>query len=285
MSSADAVLEFDDVRVVFGGLTALAGVSFSLVPGELLAVVGPNGAGKSTLLNAASGLVNRHLTGDIRLAGRSTTSMQPHRIAALGLGRSFQSPPLVDDESVLENVLAGAHASLGYGLATQVFRPRAVRQHEEATRSRAQELLATCGLGSMIDHDVESLPYGSRKLVDIARAIVSEPSVVLLDEPTSGLDVAEQDLVHELLRIARQTEGLSVLVVEHHMDFVRRIADRVVGLQAGAVIAIGTPTEVLDSPQFRAALVGRTHDTDDSPSSSEPAPAVSAAPSPREASL
>jgi ABC-type branched-subunit amino acid transport system ATPase component len=251
-----AVLTIEDLVVRFGGVTALDNVTLDVQEGELVAVTGPNGAGKTSLLNAICGLSRGNAAGRIDLYGQPTRGKSPVAIARAGVARTFQDPPLIDSESVVENLLVGAHLSLSYGLFRQVLGRRSVVRQEAAARSRAMELLELVGLKDAAAAPAGSLPYGARKLIDVARALMSTPRILLLDEPTSGSDLEERQTLQRLL-IDLRARGLSMLVVEHHMDVVRATADRVIGLQAGRVLLTGTPSEVLDSASFREAVVGR----------------------------
>lgn len=254
--AGDVALQMDNVSVAYGGVKALSGIDLTVGPHEFMAVVGPNGAGKSTLLNAVSGLSRGSVGGSIQMFGAPISHKRADLITRLGVGRSFQDPPLIDEATVLENVLGGAHGKLGYNAFEQLWRRRHVRREEAAWRAEAMSILELCALERDAGKKAGSLPYGSRKLVDIARAFVARPGLVLLDEPTSGLDTAGQQRVAALLTAIRDRQRSAMLVVEHHMQLVRIMADRVVGLQAGSVIALGTPAEVLDSAEFRAAVVG-----------------------------
>jgi branched-chain amino acid transport system ATP-binding protein len=264
-------LQLDKVSVAYGGIQALAGIDLTVRPHELMAVIGPNGAGKSTLLNAVSGLPGTSVRGSIAIFGQQLSKRRADRVAGLGIGRSFQDPPLIDEISVLENVLGGAHLQLGYNSFDQLWRSRRIQREEKAWRNKAMSILELCALESEAGKKVGSLSYGSRKLVDIARAFVAEPGLVLLDEPTSGLDHDGQQRVLTLLAAIRSRQNPAMLIVEHHMHLVRAIADRVLGLQAGSAVAVGTPSEVLDSAEFRAAVVGGTNsgpkETDKPPAS------------------
>jgi branched-chain amino acid transport system ATP-binding protein len=253
---AAPVLELTALSVSFGGVHALSDISMQVGPAEVVALIGPNGAGKSTLLNAVSGLIRANVSGRITLAGRPVARRHPATIAGLGVGRSFQHPPLLDTESVLENLMLGAHLRLRYRMTDQLVRRGRVRRQEAAERERALRLLETVGLAGDAGREAGALPYGGRKLVDILRALMAEPRLLLLDEPTSGLDARERAVVEGLLQSIRDAGQMSVLLVEHHMDVVRKLADSVVGLQAGTVLRTGTPHEVLDSEVFRNAVVG-----------------------------
>jgi branched-chain amino acid transport system ATP-binding protein len=250
-------IEVRAVSVAFGGLAALTDVSASVDPDHIVAVVGPNGAGKTTLLNAICGLV-RKSGGEVRHYGTDVTNAHPSRIARCGVGRSFQDPRLIDSVSVVENVLCGAHATIGYSLADQVVRRLKVGVRERRAKADAKELLDLCGLAHLADVEAGRLAYGPRKMVDIVRATVSRPSVLLLDEPSSGLDVAERARVQDMLLVIHNEFRIPMLVVEHHMDLVRAVAHRVLGLVSGAVALTGPTDIVLDSEEFRATMTGGT---------------------------
>ncbi|MGW6144843.1 ABC transporter ATP-binding protein [Streptomyces sp. NPDC055140] len=248
-------IEVRNVGVAFGGLAALTDVSVSVRADHIVAVVGPNGAGKTTLLNAICGLVPTS-GGEVRHNGRDVTRARPSRIARGGVGRSFQDPRLVDQASVVENVLCGAHTTIGYSLADTLLRRRKVAGCERRARAEAMELLDLCSLSQLADVEAGQLAYGQRKMVDIVRATIARPSALLLDEPSSGLDPAERARVQDLLVRIHQEFRIPMLVVEHHMDLVRAVADRVLGLLSGAVALDGPTEAVLDSEQFQATMTG-----------------------------
>jgi branched-chain amino acid transport system ATP-binding protein len=254
------LLAIRDLDVRFGGLRALSEISVDIHRSEIVAIVGPNGAGKSTLLNAISGLLGDSVSGEVTLGGKSVLHSHPAAIAAAGVARSFQNPPLIESETVLENILLGAHLRLRYRMVDQIMRRRAVAAREREATRLAITVLEFAGLARLIDRPVAGLPYGSRKIIDIARTLMSSPKLLLLDEPTSGLDVHERALVQNLLVELRKSTELAILIVEHHMDIVRATADRVIGLQAGVVLAVGTAVEVLDSEAFRSSVVGTRHE-------------------------
>jgi branched-chain amino acid transport system ATP-binding protein len=253
---AQPLLSIRDLTVLFGGVRALSEVTFDVNRGDVVAVVGPNGAGKSTMLNSISGLVRDNAEGGISFEGNQVLGHSPVSIVRAGVGRSFQDPPLIDTESVLENVLLGAHARSSYGIGAQMFRRGHVRRLEAEATERAESILDFVGLAAFRDRPVAGLPYGRRKLIDIARAILAGPKLLLLDEPTSGLDGDEQKAVARLLNELHRTTPVTILLVEHHMDIVRSIASTVIGLAVGAIVATGTPGEVLDSAEFRSVIVG-----------------------------
>lgn len=252
-----SVLSVDDLSVYFGGVAALANITFAVRQREIMAVVGPNGAGKSTLLNAISGLVRGNRTGRVMLGGSDITRKAPAAIAKARVGRSFQDPPLIDSETVLENVLLGDYLHLGYRMFDQLWRRSRVRAAESASRQRALEILDITGLIDVRDQRAGGLSYGSRKLIDIARAIMSRPQLLLLDEPTSGLDASEQAAAAKVLSELHRATDMSILAVEHHMDVVRSLAGRVLALESGKVIAMGTPSELMSTDSVREVIEGR----------------------------
>jgi branched-chain amino acid transport system ATP-binding protein len=266
-SSTDGspLLTIQNLDVRFGGLRALSKISVDIYRSEVVAIVGPNGAGKTTLLNAICGLLGNSVSGEVTFSGKSVLHSHPAAIAAAGVARSFQNPPLIESETVLQNILLGAHLRLRYRMVDQIVRRRAVAAREAEAMQLAITVLEFAGLTRFIDRPVAGLPYGSRKIIDIARTLMSSPKLLLLDEPTSGLDVHERELVQNLLMELRKSTELAILVVEHHMDIVRATADRVVGLQAGAVLAVGTAVEVLDSEAFRSSVVGTRRETPSEP--------------------
>ncbi len=244
------------VAVNFGGVAALEAVDIDAPAHTITAVIGPNGAGKTTLLNAISGLIPGRVSGEILLGGASIKGLRPARVAAAGVGRSFQDPQLIENATVLENIMCGGHVVAGYRSMDQLWRWRRVQRSESRLRAHARDAMEFVGLGDCASDSASSLPYGRRKLVDIARAVVTGPRLLLLDEPSSGLDSAEREAIVRLLVELRSAACTTVFVVEHHMDVVRAVASHVVGLQAGAVLATGSPNDVLESGVFRAAVIG-----------------------------
>lgn len=239
----EPLLTIIDLEVAFGGLYALRSVSLTIQPGEVVAVVGANGAGKSTLLNAICGLIPAK--GRVRLGDSDLLDLPASRVAAAGIGRSFQDPQLIEHDTVLENILVGAHGCLGYNALYQLLRRSVMRRREFEYAERAQSLAETMHLGDDLERPVSELTYGAKKMVDVCRALVSSPRLLILDEPSSGLDSADQAVVISALKAACRNGEMSVLIVEHHMDVVRNLADRVIELRAGA-IATGDGVELED---------------------------------------
>ncbi|CAL9342075.1 Energy-coupling factor transporter ATP-binding protein EcfA3 [Streptomyces sp. enrichment culture] len=247
-------LAVQDVTVRFAGLTALDAVSFTVAPGSVHAVIGPNGAGKSTCFNVLSGLC-RPASGTVRLGGTELTRLAPHRVARLGVARTFQNI-VTTEGTVADNLMLGRHALTRAGFATSALRlPGALREQREH-RERAREIAELTGLGDHFDTPVAVLSYGDRKRVEFARALCLEPRVLLLDEPVAGMNGAERARTAEVIRDVRERLGLSVLIVEHDMGLVMRLADEVTVLDFGRAIAHGTPEEVRRDPEVLRAYLG-----------------------------
>jgi branched-chain amino acid transport system ATP-binding protein len=249
------LLRVHDVRVRFGGIVALDGVSFGVAPGRIVGLIGPNGAGKTTLFNCVSRLYECD-SGEIAFDGTSLLALSKHRVAGLGIGRTFQNLALFRSMSVLDNVMVGHHCRTRGGFLANALRlPRAGRE-DRATRDKALSLLAALGLEAAAATPVADLPFGTQKRVELARALAAEPRLLLLDEPASGLNHEEVEALGSLVQELRGRFSLTVLLVEHHMGLVMRISDRVVALNFGRVIAEGTPGEVQRHPDVVSAYLG-----------------------------
>jgi branched-chain amino acid transport system ATP-binding protein len=249
------LLEVRDVAVRFGGIVALDGVSFDVEAGGIVGLIGPNGAGKTTLFNCLSRLYEWD-RGDIRFDGGSLLAARRHRIAALGIGRTFQNLALFDSMSVLENVMVGAHARSRAGFLAHALHLPRVPIEERAIAEKAESMLELVGLERFARRRVTELPFGTRKRVELARALAADPKLLLLDEPASGLNHEEVGALESLIRTLRERLHLTVLLVEHHMNLVMSISERVVALNFGRVIAEGTPAEVRRHPELLQAYLG-----------------------------
>ena len=253
--SAQALLRVQDIAVHFGGILALDGVSFEVASGQIVGLIGPNGAGKTTLFNCLSRLYDCD-RGEIAFDGASLLAVPRHGIAALGIGRTFQNLALFRSMTVLDNVMVGCHSRTQGGFFANALRlPYAVRADRVAAR-RARELLALLALEPHAATRVSELPFGTQKRVELARALASEPRLLLLDEPASGLNHEEVGKLGALIRELRDRLKLTVLLVEHHMSLVMTISDRVVALNFGRKIAEGAPAEVRQHPELVRAYLG-----------------------------
>lgn len=250
-----SLLEARGVSIAFGGLRALDDVGFAVDAGEVLAIIGPNGAGKTTLFNIVTGLY-RAQAGEVRLAGQEVTGLPPHRLAALGLARTFQNLQIFFRMSALENVMVGRHLKERRRLWAELLGLPSVLRENRESREKARELLAFVGLEERAEDPASALPYGALKRLEIARALACEPKVLMLDEPAAGCNPVETEEIDRLiLAIARR--GVAVVLVEHDMKLVMRISDRVLVLEQGRVLVEGTPQQVRSDPRVIEAYLGR----------------------------
>ncbi|MCP9954720.1 ABC transporter ATP-binding protein [Actinomadura madurae] len=246
------------LTVRFAGLTALDGVGFTVAAGSVHAVIGPNGAGKSTCFNVLSG-VYRATEGSVRFGGTELTSLPPHRIAGLGIARTFQNIALSGRLSVEDNLMLGRHRLTRAGFASAGLRTPWARGEDARHRARVRDIARFVGVDAHLGAPAAALPYGVRKRVELARALAMEPRLLLLDEPVAGMNGAERRRMAAVIRRARADLGVSVLLVEHDMGMVMRLADEVTVLDFGRRIAGGEPAAVQRDPAVVRAYLGGAH--------------------------
>jgi branched-chain amino acid transport system ATP-binding protein len=251
-------LKIENLSISFGGLKALSDVSFSVEKGEIYSMIGPNGAGKTTVFNCISGLY-KPTGGKIFFKDRDITPLKPHQVAQVGIARTFQNIELFSRMTTMENLMLGRHTKLKSGVwAGMTFlTPRSKAAREEiAHRERVEEIIDFLELQAARNQMVMNLPYGTQKLVELGRALALEPEVMLLDEPSAGMNLEEKEDLIFSIRDIRDDFGITILLVEHDMNLVMGISDRVLALNYGQVIAEGPPTDVQKHPEVLKAYLG-----------------------------
>ena len=245
----------EDLAINFGGIRAVDGVSFEVDPGQVFTIIGPNGAGKTTIFNLVSRIYDPS-QGRLIFRGEDITRVPPHEIARRGIARTFQNIELFEHATVLQNLLLGRHAHRGTGFVEELFFLPRVRATEQAHREAAEKVIDFLDLQPYRDSYIVNLPYGIRKVVEVARALCTEPALLLLDEPSSGLSVEETEGMAFWIQDIRDLLGITVLMVEHDMSLVSAVSDRVLALNYGRPIALGTAREVQEHPEVVKAYLG-----------------------------
>ncbi len=259
----EPVLDVRDLSMHFGGLRAVDNISLDIKPGEIVALIGPNGAGKTTVFNCITGIYEP-TAGDIFLTGRTKrkrlNGLKPNQVTELGMARTFQNIRLFQNMTVLENVMIGRHCRTKASVFGAVLRPPSARAEEAAVVEDSYHLLEEVGLAHLVDEMANNLPYGAQRRLEIARAMATEPRLLLLDEPAAGMNPYETAELQKLIRKLREKHDLSILLIEHDMKLVMSISDRVFVLEYGIEIAQGTPAEVSRDPRVVAAYLGEPED-------------------------
>jgi branched-chain amino acid transport system ATP-binding protein len=244
-----------DIAIQFGGIKAVDAVTFDVNEGEVFSIIGPNGAGKTTIFNLVSRIYNA-TEGQLLFDGQDITRVPAHRIAGLGIARTFQNIELFANATLLQNLLIGRHCHSTVGFLPQMAFLPSVRRAEIAHREKAEVVIAFLGLERYRDTLIANLPYGVRKVVELGRALCTEPKLLLLDEPSSGLNVEETEGMGFWIDDIKKDLGVTVIMVEHDMALVSQVSDRVMALNYGRVLAMGTPREVQTHPEVIRAYIG-----------------------------
>ena len=252
---AAPVLEMRNVEKNFGGVRAIDNFSVPLEPGKIHGLIGPNGAGKTTICNNITGIYAPD-SGKIIFNGTDITGSAPHRVAQLGIGRTFQNIRLFSNLSVLSNVVIASNLDATYNMADAIFKTKKYREREKHLEEKAMDLLEVVGLADKANEQANSLPYGHQRKLEIARAMALDPKLLLLDEPAAGMNAEESVELVNFVRQIRERFDITILMIEHHMDVVTNLCDHVTVLNFGKTICVGTPEEVKSDPEVIRAYLG-----------------------------
>ena len=250
-----ALFEADNISIAFGGIKAVDGVTFSVAEGEIFAIVGPNGAGKSTIFNLIS-RIYEPTGGRLAFQGQDITNVPAHTIARRGIARTFQNIELFEHATVLDNLLIGRHCRAKPNILSEMLYTRSVQRQELAHREAVEEVIDFLDLANYRDQRISGLPYGVRKVVELARALCAKPKLLLLDEPASGLNTEETEEVAFWIDDIKNDLGITVIMIEHDMSLVSAVSDRVLALNNGRMLALGTPSQVQADPAVIEAYLG-----------------------------
>ncbi|MFH2012827.1 MAG: ABC transporter ATP-binding protein [Pseudomonadota bacterium] len=248
------ILHASNIRKTFGGLVAVSGLDIEIREGQIKAIIGPNGAGKTTVFNIITGVLPP-TNGEIKFQGQPITRLKSHKISSLGISRTFQNVQLFNNMSVIENVMIGRHPRSNSGIMSSILSLSKKRKEEKEIRKKAMEYLEFIGLEDRCNDFPDNLPFGKQRLLEIARAMATEPKLLLLDEPASGLNTKEtQNLSHMITEI--RDRGITILLVEHDMELVMGISDEIIVLNSGQKIAEGLPREIQENDEVIKAYLG-----------------------------
>jgi branched-chain amino acid transport system ATP-binding protein len=255
MAFMSSVLSFRDVTLKFGGITALNSINFDVNPGELYAIIGPNGAGKTSIFNCISGIY-RPTEGEVTFASHNISELRPDEVANLGIARTFQNIELFENMTVIDNILFGAHRQLNYGPIASLFYTKKVRNKEQEARIIAEDIIDFLEIEQYRYSYILSLPYGVQKRVELGRALAMNPEVVLLDEPAAGMNSEETEDIARFIIDLHEERKKTIILVDHDMNMVMDIAERVMVLNFGEKLAEGTPKEIVSNEKVIEAYLG-----------------------------